>query len=268
MAAEQENEGEGEEGNEKGKAKTGPKPRSILDNVRSRAWVADLKRRTNTKTYAALDRALFGETDTKRTWHHYMSGNRKPDQTARLVETRPVGLGSSRVLEIGPMEDGVNIPLWRLFEERAHFAEYLDEILADIGIMRGACSCTEFVLGLFAEPAAWAVARNQSMPSWPDGNAIDASAESGYFTPTLSRFAAAIAGWRCAMVDRTDVKLLELLLASLIDGPAKTILDQHGIREGIRDLIGAVAIEYHLGLLDLQSAVKVRNQFGLTPSPS
>lgn len=266
MAAEREDEKEKEEA--KGKAKTGPKPRSILDNVRSRAWVADLKRRTSTKTYAALNRALFGKTDTEPTWHHYMSGNRKPDQTAKLVENETIGHGSSRVLKIGPVEDAVNIPLWRLFEEQADFAEYLDEILADLGSMRGACARTEFVLGLFAEPAAWAVARNQPTPAWPDGNAIDASAQSGYFTPTLSRFAAAIAGWRCAMVDRTDVKLLELLLASLIDGPAKTILDQHGIREGIRDLIGAVAIEYHLGLLDLQSAVKVRDQFGLTPSPA
>lgn len=251
------------------KNNTGPKPRSILDTVRSRAWVADLKRRTNTQTYAALSRALFGDgSSVAPTWHHYMSGKRTPDLvTLTLVEKAKVAKGSTKVLKIGPMEDQVNIPLWRLFEEQADFAAYLDEILGDQGIERGARLRTQIVLDLFAEPAAWAVARNQSKPGWPDGNAVEEASGSGYFVPTLAGFAMAVAGWRCAMVDGADVELLQLLLVSLIEGPAKTILDLQGIREGIRDLIGAVAVEYHLGRLDLRSAVSARDQFGLAPSP-
>ncbi|WP_169708554.1 hypothetical protein [Trinickia terrae] len=57
-------------------------------------------------------------------------------------------------------------------------------------------------------------------------------------------------------------------MVSLIEGPAETILDRHGIREGIRDLIGAMAVEYHLGRLDLRSAVSARDQFRLVPTPA
>jgi hypothetical protein len=90
----------------------------------------------------------------------------------------------------------------------------------------------------------------------------------GHFQPTLYRFALALTGWRLAMVENEDVDLFESMVIKLINGPVKSILEHHRIFDGIRDLVGTIAIEYHLSRQDLASAVRVRDELGLRPLSS
>jgi len=263
-------------------AQSGQKPRAIFDGMRTRAWVVDLLRRTEAKGYAELNRVICGVEWTKKnptvdpnkkvpqlSWSRYGNGERAPDEAAiKLVEKNGVCQGAKLVLEVGPEEDRTNVPLWRPFEEHADFAQYLDDMLDDMGIERGTLSRTDTVLSEFAEPAAWAVARSQGRPVRAADNPVTQSMSDGHFQPTLYRFALALTGWRLAMVENEDVDLFESMVINLINGPVKSILGHHRIFDGIRDLVGTIAIEYHLARQDLASAVSVRDQLGLRPRSS
>ncbi|NIF86882.1 hypothetical protein [Burkholderia sp. Cy-637] len=256
----------------------GQKPRAIFDGMRTQAWVADLFRRTEAKGYAALNRTLFGHEGTKKmptktpaknvpklTWSRYGSGDRTPDEAAiKLVEQHPLAAGARRVLEIGPEENRDNVPLWRLFEEQADFARYLDEMLYEQGIPHTTVSRTQAVLHVFAEPAAWAAASQNSTLVWEKKNLISQSAKSRLFTPTLYGFSLALAGWRYAMADRHPTEALQFLVICLLKGPAEPVLNRHGILDRMRDLVEAMAIEYHLSRQDLPSAISVRKQIAST----
>jgi len=263
-------------------AQSGQRPRAIFDGMRTRAWVVDLLRRTGAKGYAELNRVIFGIEWTKKnptsdpfkklpqlSWSRYGTGERAPDGAAiSLVEQNSVCRGARLVLEVGPEEDRTNVPLWRPLEEHADFAHYLDDMLDDMGIERGTRSRTDAVLSEFAEPAAWAVARSGHRPMRPADNPVMRSISDRYFQPTLYRFALALTAWRLAMVESEDADLFESMVINLISGPVKSILEHHRIFEGIRDLVGTIAIEYHLARQDLASAVRVRDELGLRPLSS
>ncbi|HEF4727774.1 TPA: hypothetical protein SAP13_005238 [Burkholderia multivorans] len=103
----------------------GGRPKSrFLDWLRTRAWLAHLKKTLAAQTDNALKERLEKHGFTFPV-SKYLAGVDFPKQTTRTLVGKLKRLErASLVYDIGPEVDGENVPLWRLFEEvRARFLE-------------------------------------------------------------------------------------------------------------------------------------------------
>jgi hypothetical protein len=240
----------------------GAKKKAEAEKMRAAAWVSDLKRRTGAKTYADLTRALTPTNPTfDPTWGRYVSGQATPQEgTISTVERHWIGKGSSRVLEVGPEEDGANVPLWRLFGDRDDFARLLADALDDIGICRAPNADLDAVLELFVEPTARAAGFPPVDLGYREDNEVTRSAANGYFKPSLRLLALAFNGWRLAMVCGGDAEAFEYVVRCLVQGVCRPILTFLGIYDSFCKLTMWITVRHNLESGDLVAAQRAASE--------
>lgn len=259
-----------------GKSNRGRDPRSLLDIMRSRAYIYELIRRTNVRSVNALIEAVFSvEYDPKNPnskatsydpgFNKHMKGGRTvSDQLINQVSQKEHLASARFVFEIGPEENGTNVPMWRLFEDQ--FDEF-DAIIemglalskqgSDIGLSR-----VDRVAQLFLPTDQWRELRMDSAVA--DGeNLTEASYEAGYFTRDLRRLSAAIACWRLCLQGADDWGPMEALLDWLLIGPYAQVLADLGISLEMRDLLRMIAADHHARQGSATAAARAFTRFGL-----
>ena len=225
----------------------GGRPKSrYLDWLRTRAWLAYLKKALMAQTDNALKERLEQHGFTFPV-SKYLAGVDFPKQATRKLVDKLKGLQrASLVYEIGPEVDGENVPLWRPFEDvTAGFDEIIDTGLSRSGKAFQAGDRVGLVGQLFLNPGQWQAIRVQDEIVFTADNLVQQAAAEGGLSPDLRTLAAVIACWRLCMLSDNDVAAMEYLLQCLLAGPYKPLLDEHQIHAQMTHLVKLIAVEHY-----------------------
>lgn len=225
----------------------GGRPKSrFLDWLRTRAWMAYLKKTLPAQTDNALKEKLETHGFTFPV-SKYLAGVDFPKQTTRTLVGKLKRLERANlVYDIGPEIDGENVPLWRLFEEvTAEFDEIINTELSRSGKAFHAGDRVGLVGQLFLEPNQWQAIRTQDEIVFEADNPVQQAAAEGRFVPDLRTLAVVIACWRLCMLSDDGVAPMEYLLQCLLAGPYKPLLDEHQIHVQITHLVKLLAVEHY-----------------------
>lgn len=225
-----------------------PKAR-FLDWLRTRAWLAYLKKTLCCSTDYALKKRLedlmSGEFDFPVA--KYMNAEDFPDAKTRNRVGEIGGLEqASRVYDIGPEVDGENVLLWQLFEDGyTEFGEVVRIGLTHSGKPSLEGDRVTVVGQMFLPPEQWQTIRAQDEFAFEADNPIQRAANNGDFTPDLRTLAAVVACWRLSMLFDDGVAPMEYLLQCLLAAPCKALLDEHLIHAQLTHLVKLLAVEHY-----------------------
>lgn len=225
----------------------GGRPKSrFLDWLRTRAWLAHLKKTLAAQTDNALKERLEKHGFTFPV-SKYLAGVDFPKQTTRTLVGKLKPLERANlVYDIGPEVDGENVSLWRLFEEvTGEFDEIIDVELSRSGKAFQAGDRVGLVGQLFLDPGQWQAIRVQDEIVFEASNPVQQAAAEGKFMPDLRTLAAVIACWRLCMLSDDGVAPMEYLLQCLLAGPYKPLLDEHQIHAQMTHLVKLLVVEHY-----------------------
>ncbi|MGR3909245.1 hypothetical protein Q3A80_19595 [Burkholderia sp. SR8] len=256
------------------KRKAGRDRRSLLNVMRSRAYLYELIRRTNVADAGELKRAVLSEDGDSAsalslavTWNprfdRVINGNLTVTELLLKQVSQKKRLASARLIhEIGPEEDQGNVPLWAIFEDRV---EEFDEIIesglrlspaSDLGVGR-----VDRVALLFLPADQWHELRTSSdVAAGP--NLAQRAYDAGYFTADVRRLATAIAFWMLCLKGADEWGPMETLLDWLMTGPYTRVIAQLGISEEMRDLLRMIAEDHHIQQGNVAAAARALTRFG------
>lgn len=268
------NEGTGEKQRKnKGASNAGRDRRSILLVMRSRAYIYALIRRTGVRSVNALKDTVFplsnplkgvqrGSVEAQPELDKCMRGERGVSVAVLNLVSQTPDLATARlVFEIGPEEDGDNVPLWAIFEDR--FDEFDNIIESGLGRSDFGLNRMDRVAHLFLLSEQWSKLRTSSDVAAGSNLAQEAyDANKDNFMPQVRRLAAAIACWRLCLQGADEWGPMETLLDWLLIGPYKQLLADLGISAEMRDLLRMIAADHHTRQGNASAAVRALTRFG------
>jgi hypothetical protein len=249
--------------------------RSLLNIMRSRAYLYELMRRTNVvdagkirKVVLLEDRDSVSSRSLAETWNprfdRVIKGNLVITEQVLNQVSQKKRLASARLVhEIGPEENGGNTMLWAIFEDR--FEEFDDIIESglqlsaqglDIGLSR-----TDRVALLFLPADQWNQLRTNADVA-AGQNLAQHAYDARYFTADVRRLAAAIAFWRLCLRGADEWAPIEALLDWLMVGPYAGVMANLGISAEMRDLLRMIAEDHHIQQGNVTAAARALTRFG------
>ena len=227
-----------------------------IDEMRTIAWCLDLERRTG-KTANGLRTALLnmhtGSSADKYLefrFDRFENGQNVPtSKKLDQIDSLDKAKESRKVFEIGPEEQGRNVPLWELFEDRHEKFWYaIEEVIPQFPPnIRGAhFSRIDFLAELLMEEAQWKAILSNANFQHQDDNPVMQSWNEHRFKAEWKLLAAAIALWRLSMLVREGVAPTTYLLHCLLAGPFKPLLEGAGIHAYACSLIRLLATQDRL----------------------
>lgn len=234
------------------KKKTGGgKPKNtLLEYMRTQAWLAYLMKQTGVKTFGEVDGALLGrrlpghsiskhmelhKDETTVRGDKYGKNQQGPTESIlKLVEKKPLGAGSRAVYEIGPLEGDCNINLWIVFEDDFNVMwECIDSCIPEMIEMRkrGAPFSVrlEKVIELFVPLEDWRTIDFKNPTNHPSKHLIIDSWQKGYFEETLELLTIAMSIYRLHLKANENMAQVEYLIRGLLAEPYKEKLEKHNI---------------------------------------
>jgi len=223
---------------------------TLLEYMRTQAWLAYLMIKTGAKTFGEIDGAILGKRlpgqsievlrgllADKATLRGAKYGTNKQgpnENILKLVEKKPLGEGSKAVYEIGPLEDGRNVPLWMVFEDDFNVMwECIDSYIPEMTEMRkrGAPFSVrlEKVIELFVPLEEWRTIDFKSPANHPSKHLIIDSWQKGYFVETLELLTVAMSIYRLHLKADENMAQVEYLVRGLLAEPYKEKLEKHNI---------------------------------------
>ena len=249
--------------------------RSLLNIMRSRAYLYELMRRTNVVDVGKIRKAVLlegGDSVSSRslaeTWNprfdRAINGNLVITEQVLNQVSQKKRLASARLVhEVGPEENGGNVPLWAIFEDR--FEEF-DDIIesglrlsksgSDLGLNRA-----DRIALLFLPADQWHQLRTS--PGVAVGpNLVQQAYDAGYFAADVLRLATAIAFWRLCLHGADAWAPIETLLDWLMVGPYAGVVANLGISAEMRDLLRMIAEDHHIQQGNVTAAARALTRFG------
>lgn len=234
----------------KEKNEGGRSENTLLEYMRTQAWLAYLMEKTGAKTFGEIDGAILGnrpprqsidkmkdflgDTSTIR-GDKYGSNTQTPNESQiNLIEKKPLGGGSKAVYEIGPMEAGRNIPLWATFEQNFNVMwDIVESYIPEMPEMRkrGApySARLERVIELFVPLQDWKNIDFKNPESRPSTHLIVDSWHKGYFQASIGLLAVAMAIYRLHLKANESMAQVHYLVSGLIAEPCKNELEKNNI---------------------------------------
>ena len=241
----------------KQKKNLGGRPeRFYIDEMRTIAWCLDLERRTG-KTANGLRTALLdmhtGSSADKYLefrFDRFENGQNVPtSKKLDQIDSLDKAKESRKVFEIGPEEQGRNVPLWELFgDQYDHFWNAIDEVIPQSPPDCRAAHCwrIDYLAELLMEEAQWQAILSNANFQHQDDNPVVQSWNEHCFKMEWQLLATAIALWRLSMLVREGVAPTEYLLHCLLAGPLKPALEGLGIHAHVCELIRFLSIQDRL----------------------
>lgn len=223
---------------------------TLLEYMRTQAWLAYLMTQTGAKTFGEIDGAILGKRlpgqsiDAQREQlkdvntirgAKYGTNQQGPNETIlKLVEKKPLGKGSKSIYEIGPLEDGRYVPLWIAFEDNFNAMwECIDNCIPEMTEMRrrGAPYTVrlERVIEFFVPLEEWRAIDFKSPANHPSKHLIIDSWHKGYFEATLELLTIAMSIYRLHLKADENMAQVEYLIRGLLAEPYKEKLEKHNI---------------------------------------
>jgi hypothetical protein len=230
-------------------SKGGRPKHTLLEAMRTKAWLTDLMRRTGATNYTELDYRLFGpppegmsltmhkliEQFPSIRWSRHAKLTTGPDETQLgLVNQRELGRGSKSVFQNGPEEDGEVVHLWCVFElDFDAMWLPIESVCVDLPQWRrrGApfSIVTQWLAHSLVPPEEWEKLNFKDPGTHPRKNAVVTAYSNGYFEPSLKYLAATMALWRHALHRGESMAQTEYLVRGLLAEPCKKVLMAHEI---------------------------------------
>lgn len=253
----------------------GRPPRTALDPMRTKAWLAYLKKQNGTEDVNEIDVFLFGPPKgssvplriykslnhfPKIRWDRYESHQTGPKDTQlALVDARPRGKGSKSVFQRGPMEDGEAVALWCVFEQDLDAMwEVIDGVCPEMPEMRrrGApiYKRIQHIAYLFVPQETWDAIDFKDPTNHPVNHAVLIAHQNGCFCPTWKRLAAAMAMWRLSLHFGDSMAQMEYLVRGLLSDPYKELLGSYNIYSDFVFAFNWIEISDHIQRGNLEVA--------------
>jgi hypothetical protein len=231
------------------KDKGGRPRRTLLEIMRTRAWITYLVQNTGASSFRALDNALFVPPGLKVVlktykeknnlptirWRRHAGGNSSPDETQlKLVERRELGKGAMAVFEHGPREGNEIIHLWCVFEMNLEAVwKPIEAVYNDLPEWRRRgvpfSKMVEWMAHSLVPANKWKKLNFKDPATHPKVNAVVTACQGKHFTPSLKYLAAAMAMWRIALHRGESMAQMGYLIHGLLAKPCKDLLSEHGI---------------------------------------
>lgn len=223
---------------------------TLLEYMRTQAWLAYLMEKTGAKTFGEIDGAILGKRlrgqsieikkqllndETTIRGSKYGSNQQGPNEAyLNLVEGKVLGSGSKAVYEIGPLEKNRNIPLWAIFEQDFNVIwECVDNLIPEMTEMRkrGApfSKRLERVVKLFVPLDDWSRIDFKNPENHPSKHLVLDSWHKNYFQATLELLVVAMAIYRLHLKADENMAQVEYLIRGLLAEPYRAVLQKHNI---------------------------------------
>lgn len=223
---------------------------TTLERMQTRAWLAFLVMRTGVEDFSDLDEGLIGAPKDGQSravyrellgwpkihWDRYQKMQTHARDTIRkLVEQRPLGKGSMAVFDVGPFENGLNVPLWSAFasDELGDFWPNVDSACPNMGELRRRGAPFERrlaeVASLYMPLDDWQELRGAAATDTKSrefGKRLRPTYE-----PSLRDLLASLSIWRLALISNECMADAEFLLRGLLVHVFQPLLSTHGIYE-------------------------------------
>lgn len=183
-------------------------------------------------------------------FRNFHKGTKTPNKmTFDQIDELEGASDSRQVFEIGPEEQGRNVPLWELFgDQYDHFWNAIDEVIPQSPPDCRAAHCwrIDYLAELLMEEAQWQAILSNANFQHQDDNPVMQGWNEHRFKMEWQLLATAIALWRLSMLVREGVAPTEYLLHCLLAGPLKPALEGLGIHAHVCELIRFLSIQDRL----------------------
>jgi hypothetical protein len=261
----------------KAKGIGGVNPRTHLEYMRIKAWMAYLMAKSGAVTYGDLNERLLSTRPKSQLkfmykeemgfphvrWDKHWKLETGPNESRlNLIDKMPLGAGSKAVYEVGPQDNGVSIPLWLSFETDFNLMwSLVDAVVADMPDMRkrGAPFATrmECVISLFVPKAEWEQIDFKDPANHPKLHVVLAAYQAGHFEPSFKLLAAAMAMYRLVVNAGESMAQMEYLLRGLLGEPYRDLLSSYNIYTEFLAAFNQLEINDFISRGDLESAENI-----------
>lgn len=230
--------------------------------MRAATWVKELMHKTGATPTGLRDCVMPAESasgiplesTSGARFDRYLRGIKVPSPEIREAVYRDPKLAYTRqVYDFGPLEDGVSVPLWMLFEDRHD--EFWPVIESVIGNGADRAEPVDKLASLFMPADQWRRIRDKNLWLYDAGSPIPSTLNAEGAVPKLKTLAAVFALWRLCLRDDRDVAPMGYLLHALLAGPYRGVLDALSIYEPFCLYVHAFAVEHYMQRGQLDAAM-------------